>query len=287
MALNDTDFAAVDALLGALRPDRLYYDTGVLLDREDFSDEQTYHRGRLARALGYLGGAGTLVGLKVSAQRPPPGLELRVGGGLAVDRHGRLIEVPRPWCLRLQPWVDAQSDDALRNALGPQGVIADLYLRFVSRGRGATPAFAHGACDATDALVPSRVRDAFVFALVLRPEARDAPEAASPLPQQRFAALRALPAAERADAVRAALLDGWDHQLARPDGQALQRLQEHGPTTDPTAIFLARVRLPAAPGTAADPRPVFDLASFDDTRIDNLSRAFVVPNDMLAAVFAA
>jgi hypothetical protein len=286
MALNDTDFAAVDALPGALRPDRLYYDTGVLLDREDFVDEQTYHRGRLARALGYLGGSGTLVGLKVTAQRPPPGLELQVSGGLAVDRHGRLIEVPRPWCLGLAPWVVAQGSDALRAAFGPQGVVADLYLRFASRSRGATPAFAHGAYDATDALVPSRVRDAFVFELRLRPEAKDAPEAPNHLPRQRFATLRALPAEQRADAVRDALLDGWDHSLARPNGEALPRLQEHGPSTDPTAIFLARVSLPAGPPDA-DGRPVMDLDALDETHIDNRSRAFVVPNDMLAAVFAA
>jgi hypothetical protein len=284
MALNDTDFAAVDALPGALRPDRLYYDTGVLLDREDFIDEQTYHRGRLARALGYLGGAGTLVGLKVTAQRPSPGLELRVGGGLAVDRHGRLIEVPRPWCLRLQTWIDALSDDALRAALGPQGVVADLYLRFASRGRGATPAFAHGAYDANDALVPSRVRDAFVFELVLRPEAKDDPAAPAHLPRQRFASLRGTPAADRAGALGNALLDGWDQRLARPNGETLAPLQEHGPKVDAAAIFLARVRLPA---TAAEPRPVLDLSAFGDAQIDNLSRAFVVPNDLLSALLAA
>lgn len=286
MALNDIDLTAVDALPAALRPDRLYYDTGVLLDRDDFGDEQTYHRGRLARALGYLGGSGTLVGLKVTAQRPAPGLELQVSGGLAVDRHGRLIEVPRPWCLRLAPWVASKSNDALRAALGPGGVVADLYLRFVSRGRGATPAFAHGAYDATDALVPSRVRDAFVFELVLRPEAKDDPAAPNHLPRQRFAALRALPPAERADAARAALLDGWDASLARPNGEALAPLQEHAVGVDAAAVFLARVRLPAGPPDA-EGRPAFDLDAFDNDRIDNESRAFVVPNDMLAAIFAA
>ena len=286
MALNDTDLAATDPLPTALRPDRLYYDTGVLLDREDFGDEQTYHRGRLARALSYLGGSGTLVGLKVTATRPAPGLELQVGGGLAVDRHGRLIEVPRPWCLRLTPWVASKSNDALRAALGAQGVVADLYVRFLSRGRGATPAFAHGAYDATDALVPSRVRDAFAFELRLRPEAKDDPAAPNHLPRQRFAALRALAPAERADAARAALLDGWGPSLARPDGEALARLQEHAVGVDAAAVFLARVRLPAG-APDADGRPVFDLDSFDDSRIDNESRAFVVPNDMLAAIFAA
>jgi len=286
MALNDTDLAAVDTLPAALRPDRPYYDTGVLLDRDDFADEQTYHRSRLARALGYLGGWGTLVGLRVTAERPAPGLELQVGGGLAVDRYGRLIEVPRPWCLRLAPWVASKSNDALRAALGPEGVVADLYLRFASRGRGATPAFAHGAYDATDALVPSRVRDAFLFELLLRPEARDDPAAPNHLPRQRFAALRAMAPAERPDAVRAALLDGWDASLARPDGEALAPLQEHAVGVDAAALFLARLRLPAGPPDA-NGRPVFDLDSFDNARIDNESRAFVVPNDMLAAIFSA
>lgn len=285
MALNDTDFAAVDALPASQRPDRLYYDTGVLLDRDDFADEQTYHRGRLARALAYLGGAGTLVGLRVRADRPAAGLELRVGAGLAVDRHGRLIEVPRPWCLRLQPWLASKSNDALRAALGPEGVIADLYLRFVSRGRGATPAFAHGAYDATDALVPSRVRDAFVFELVLRPEAKDTPAAPTFLPRQRFAELRALAPDARVAAARAALLDGWDHRLARPNGEVLEPLAEHALGIDPAALFLARLRLPAGPPDA-DGRPVFGLDAFDDTRIDNEARAFVVPNDLLAAIFA-
>ena len=31
-------------------PDRVFYATGVLLDAEDFSAEQTYHRAQLARA---------------------------------------------------------------------------------------------------------------------------------------------------------------------------------------------------------------------------------------------
>jgi hypothetical protein len=286
MALNDTDFAAVDALPASQRPDRLYYDTGVLLDRDDFADEQTYHRGRLARALAYLGGAGTLVGLRVRVNRPAAGLEVMVGAGLAVDRHGRLIEVPRPWCLRIAPWLASKSNDALRAALGAEGVVADLYLRFASRGRGATPAFAHGAYDATDALVPSRVRDAFVFELVLRPEAKDAPDAPNFLPRQRFADLRALAPEARVNAARAALLDGWDHHLARPNGETLEALSEHALGVDPAALFLARLRLPAGPPDA-DGRPVFDLDAFDDARIDNESRAFVVPNDLLAAIFSA
>lgn len=282
MALNDSDLA--DAWSTSLRPDRVFYDTGVLLDAEDFRDEQTYHRGRLARALAYLGGSGTLVGLRVGVQRPAAGLEIQVGGGLAVDRLGRLIEVPRPWCLRLAPWLAAQSDDALRAALGPQGVVADLYLRWVARGRGATPAFAHGAYDATDAIAPARVRDAFRFGLVLRPEAAADPAAPNFLPEARFAALRSVAAAERAAALREALLDGWNDALARPDGAALVPLREHGPGVDPASVFIARLRLPAVAG---DARPDIDLDALADEHVDNHSRCFVLPNDLTAALLAA
>jgi hypothetical protein len=66
----------------------------------------------------------------------------------------------------------------------------------------------------------------------------------------------------------------------------LAPLREHALGVDASSVFLARVRLPAG-APDADGRPVFDLDSFDDTRIDNTSRAFVVPNDMLAAIFAA
>lgn len=284
--MDNTDFVAVDPLPAALRPDRPYYDTGVLLDREDFTDDQTYHRSRLARGLGYLSGSGTLAGLKATVRQDGGVTELAVGGGLALDRFGRLIEVPRTWCLRLGPWANAHSGDALRNALGAQGVVADLYLRFVACGRGRTPAFAHGASDATDALVPARVRDAFRLELVLRPEARDDPAAPNHLPRQRFADLRALAPQQRVDAVRAHLLDAWDPALARPDGAPLARLQEHGVNVDPSAVFLARVRIPST-GLAPDGRPLLDLAAFADANIDNESRAFVVPTDMLAAIFGA
>lgn len=285
MSTPITDLAAVDPLPSALRPDRPYYDTGVLLDREDFTDEQTYHRGRLARAMSYLGGAGTLVGLKAGITRNGGILELHVGGGLALDRHGRLIEVPRPWCLRVMPWVQSRTSDELRSAHGAQGVVADLYLRFVTAGRGRTPAFAQGAFDATDALVPARVRDAFKFDLVLRPEAAADPAAPQHLPQQRFAAIAALPAADRLAASRASLLDGWDQRLARPNGEALAPLQEHAVGVDPAAVFLARLTLPTT-GLDADNRPLPDFDALNDSHLANEVRAFVVPTDLLWALMA-
>jgi hypothetical protein len=90
-----------------LRPDRLHYATGAMLDRDDFLSEQLYHRGRLARALASLHGSGTVAGLRVEV-RPLGETEetLNVTPGLAVDRMGRLVEVPRPACLRLGRWME-------------------------------------------------------------------------------------------------------------------------------------------------------------------------------------
>jgi hypothetical protein len=86
-------FVPADPIETAPPPERVNYATGVLLDAADFRDEQTYHRGRLARALRYLVGFGTIAGLRVV---PPAAtdaeLELRVEPGLAIDRYGRLIE---------------------------------------------------------------------------------------------------------------------------------------------------------------------------------------------------
>ena len=55
-----------DPLYAVPQPERAAYATGMLLDVQDFIDEQTYHRGRLARALAFLAGGGTLAGLEVT-----------------------------------------------------------------------------------------------------------------------------------------------------------------------------------------------------------------------------
>jgi len=48
--------------------ERPVYATGMLLDAQDFADEQTYHRAQLARAMAFLAGGGTLAGLRVTHQ---------------------------------------------------------------------------------------------------------------------------------------------------------------------------------------------------------------------------
>lgn len=297
-----------DALEAAERPDRPHYATGVLLDAGDFLDEQTYHRSRLARALAYLHGAGTLCGLALTPPQPlGDDFELAVQPGLALDRYGRLIEVPRPWCIRINRWYAALADAAnalgraaLRDALRGDRVIVDVFVEFMPCERGKTPSFAEGAIDATDATVPNRLRDGFRFHLA--PRDIDPTDSAT-LPGARFAAFTATTPEGRLAELKLQLLGAFDGTLARPGersfppvGQPQLAYAREQPLTlppaaagdsasllSPAALFLARLRIPAtAPGGDAPPEPEFTSMTVAD--IDNLSRAFVFPTDALARV---
>src|SRR5882724_3882445 len=190
-----------DPLYAQPLSERPVYATGMLLDAQDFADEQTYHRVQLARAMAFLAGGGTLAGLRVTHQAATTGTnavpeEIRVAPGLAIDRLGRLIELPRPACLRLPRWYDAQNvldggDTLKRSAYSGLGrflsaraiaeagvldaapvpgraVVADVFVRFVACPRGLTPSFAAGPFDALNAVSTSRVRDAYELLLIPR-----------------------------------------------------------------------------------------------------------------------
>lgn len=264
-----------DPLYARPAPDRPVYATGVLLGADDFLDEQTYHRGRLARALSGLTGSGTLAGLRVTHVPEAEGTveEIRVAAGMAADRLGRLVEVPRPACLRLQRWWDAtlgdDGGDALvraryedlarfvseraaaeagvddRPELPDRAVVADVFVRFIACERGFTPSFASGPYDALDAVTTSRLRDAYELLLVARDGLDDdfdgLPTAGPDLaaiadPDQRRAALQ--------DAV----LDAWPAQGTPTSPDALPPLPEQPTGMDPTAQFLARVLIPVSAG---------------------------------------
>jgi hypothetical protein len=175
-----------DSLLESEATDRTYYATGVLLDTTDFVAEQTYHRGRLARALATLHGVGTAAGLFVKHEPKNTAVvegEIAVSPGLALDPLGRLVEVTSHACIRVQRWYEGYTADKLLvrskehynvglplEQLPPLGVVADLFLRFRVYERGWTPAMASGLYDATDAVSPSRLRDGFELRLVPRQE---------------------------------------------------------------------------------------------------------------------
>lgn len=283
--------------------DRVAYATGVLLDAEDFEAEQLYHRARLARALAYLHGWGTVAGLFVTWERESAGAErLTVQPGLALDRVGRTIEVPRSVCLRLDRWYDqiaVQDPGALDRALDEPagGVVADVFVRFAACERGFTPAFAQGPFDATDAVQPARLRDGYHVGLFLRTSG------AAPLPAQDWPDPDVTPAAQDdfdtadgidstndaetgADAAARALrrtqnavFGLWSARESLWSGEGLAPLREHLPGQDPTSVFLARLLLPATRGAAGE-APVRDGAA--DVTIDNRSRRFALPVIALA-----
>jgi hypothetical protein len=245
-------------------PDRVFYELGVMLDKEDFRGEQTYHRGRLARALAFLEGPGTVAGLRVDvtpdpatpAPPSPDAEEVRVHPGLAIDEVGRLIEVPSLRCTRVARWYAAQAADQdgaarLRAAFHPVSVgaaaghvIVDLFLRFAACERGKTPAFATGPFDALDAVQPSRIRDGFELQLVPRIEG------SPPLPPPRWPVFAGTTAAERRQALHSAILDAWD--AFRPKNRREEDVPDDPvvPTWfDPYGarhwILLARLSIPA------------------------------------------
>jgi hypothetical protein len=276
---------------GAQRP---AYATGMLLDAQDFTDEQTYHRGRLARALAALGGNGTLAGLMVQhvPQSATQAEEIQVQPGLAVDRLGRLVELPRPACLRLVNWYAATlavdggdtlatstytdlarfvsqrfTDDA--TALPARAVVADVFIRFGACAVGLTPSFADGPFDALNAVSTSRLNDAYELLLVARTGLADDYSGLPLPPAEPVLADDTATQGQRRDALQDAVLAPY------AGAAALGPSPEQPPDIDPSAVFVARVFLPvdaASPParTAADPV------------IDNYARRFVPA----AALFA-
>ena len=268
-------YAAADPLVQPSRAERVNYATGVLLQAEDFRDEQTYHRRRLALALRHLAGFGTLAGLAVRAPKAEDNdLELRVEPGVALDRYGRLIEVAEPWCLHLARWFVAQETAALVAALHPKprtpfdlAVVADVFLSARDCGRGMTPSFAQGPFDALDALVPARLAEEPSFELVLRAEGGTDP---IPAPRNAWPA----PSASR-EAKLAAVLGSWDTGLSGDLDEGLDPLGEHAAGHELSAVLLARIAIPVTrPADAPNSTPpTLDLTR--RPRVDNGLRPFV------------
>lgn len=271
-----------DSLTTREAPDRLHYAEGMLLGAEDFLLEQTYHRGRLARALAYLHGGGTAAGLRVTVE--PANNEIRVSPGVAVDRLGRLIELPRTACLDLPRWWQAASPGALIGAFQGGAVTADVFARFVACGHGKTPAFATGPFDALDAVQDALVRDAWQLELLPRDDVAD--PSTERLPPAGWPDVPAGSSFETwSGDLRDHLLEqGWQHDTrtwTESGGQMIPPPQpEHRAGQDTTALFLARVRLPATRVGAAP--PTLNLAALAGVTPDNRPRRFLYPTSALA-----
>jgi hypothetical protein len=163
---------------------------------------------------------------------------------------GRLIELPRTVCLRLNRWYQAETDDDLAQGFhgAPfDGVVVDVFLTFVACERGKTPAFAAGPYEALDPVVPSRIRDGYAVTLVIRKEADP------PVPVNRWPDVSGIAdPAERAGVVQEAVFGAWREgtQWQELDGK-LAPLVEHATGQDSAALLLARLVVPALQASAA------------------------------------
>lgn len=234
-------------------PDRVYYANGALLDQEDFTAEQIYHRGRMGRALAYLHGHGTVAGLEADIQQQDEENVLMISAGLALDRLGRQIELPRAACLRIDRWFQSQLDDekgrdrlakSFRTGSGgsPDGVVVDVFVKFEVCERGKQPAFATGNFDALDAVAPSRLRDSYLLELVIREE--------ETLPVPSFPGFPDLsgltPEQIRTRVIEYKLQEAWRESTAwQGADDTLKHLEEHVTSQDGTEVLLARLLIPA------------------------------------------
>jgi hypothetical protein len=264
-----------DPLSQVVEPKRVSYATGRMLGVEDFQTEQTYHRGRLARVLAAAVGTGTLFGLNVitNGAAAVDDVELEVTPGVAIDRAGRVIDVPYTVCIRMKKFLDGKSDTDLSDAFKSGKIVADVFATFMACDRGKTPSFATmDDYDATDAFTANRLLDSFGMQLVLRAEADPK------LPQdpwQGVGALRA-PGSNAADPTADALKQ---HILDAKGGSAFIPVEyPSDPKFDRTSVFLARVKITAAQANPGD-RPTYDVTKID---INNLSRLFLYPTALLA-----
>jgi hypothetical protein len=208
----------------------------------------------------------------------PAQLEIEVTPGLAIDRVGRMIEVPRTVCIRIQPWLTNQTISDLNTALHSGNILVDVFATFVPCTQGVTPCFAtQDDYDATDAFSPNRLLDSFAMQLVLRNDA-------DPLtPQDPWLSTGPVPTTSVTSTLAQSLKQSILYANSGPTANSPFSTNgatpaEIPPGFDPSSVFLARVSIPATPGVSGQP-PNYNLNTIS---IDNLSRLFLYPASLVA-----
>lgn len=260
--------------------ERLFLFDGALLTQEHFRVEQLYHRGQAARLGLHLHGAGTIAGLDVGFS-PTSGanVEIQVAPGLALDRLGRLVELPYISCLNLGLWVDQQADeplnaarltagtrapgaDPIRNDPGSGNpiqipsnhVVADVYLSFHACARNPEPAFATANADTVDGVQPSRVLETGHLRLIVRPANDNRVPSSLPASQlPNPVTLEGLRNYKRLTAWN--LVQPGASPFSLPAGGTISEHITAGNYQDGSEILLARLTIPLVLGGSA---PTFD-----------------------------
>jgi hypothetical protein len=158
-------------------------------------------------------------------------------------------------------------------------VVVDVFVRFLTCERGKTPSFASGPFDATDALQPSRLRDGYEVTL----HARVASDPDLPTPAPAWPSFDDMTQPEkRQRRLQDAILGRWRERSPFWTREGIIAGPEHLANQDPTAVFLARMVLPASMPLADSARPVRHSPAEDPVRVDNHLRAFVYTAGALA-----
>src|SRR5260370_5570193 len=140
--------------------ERLNYFQGQFLTQELFELEQRYHREKRLQHNALLHGVGTVCGLKVS-EHPRPERRDRfvvIEPGLALDKYGREIWVPKP--------VYVSLDDSMASCAAPAGDDDDgrhllISLCYDECGADLTPSLS-GECACGDSQQePNRIRESY------------------------------------------------------------------------------------------------------------------------------
>jgi hypothetical protein len=208
----------------------------------------------------------------------PQQLEVAVTAGLAIDRVGRMIEVPQTVCIFLQPWMANQTASDLNAALQGGSIVVDVFATFVPCTQGVTPSFAtQDDYDATDAFGANRLLDSFSMQLVLRTD--QIPQ----LPLDPWFGLGAVPSGVTGTVVPALqqniLSASAGAAAAAPFTTAGPIPREYPPGFDPSSVFLARLSIPATASTTQGQPPTYNLNSIT---INNLARLFIYAPSLLA-----
>jgi hypothetical protein len=208
----------------------------------------------------------------------PAALEIQVAPGMAVDRVGRMIEVPRTVCIRIQVWLANQTVSDLNSALHSGNILIDVFATFIPCTRGVTPCFAtNDDYSATDAFSPNRLLDSFAMQLVLRTDAT--PQ----LPQDPWLLTGPVPttaiSASVAQGLKQSILKAKSGPAATaPFSSTGATPAEYPPGFDASSVFLARISIPATAGASGQP-PTYNV---NQISIDNLSRLFLYPPSLVA-----
>jgi hypothetical protein len=209
----------------------------------------------------------------------PAQLEVAVTPGLAIDRVGRMIEVPQMVCIYLQPWMASQSASDLNLASHGGKILVDVFATFVPCTQGVTPSFAtQDDYDATDAFAANRLLDSFSMQLVLRTDSNPL------LPQDSWLGAGAVPTGGVTNAVTQSLKQSI--LAARSGAAAAPPFTAGGANPaenlplpfDQSSVFLARLAIPATAPTTPGQAPAYDLNA---VAIDNLSRLFIYPPSLV------